>query len=81
MFVFQGYCLPWRISAIFFQEMGKHKSKIQDDEQNETGNPKAVGKPQPAAYHLEEPLQKWLLEGVDVDLFEQIPHREAITCT
>ena len=35
-------------------------------------------KPRPAPYHLQKPLKDWLDQGVNEEIFEKVPDREAI---
>ena len=35
--------------------------------------------PRPVAYHLQEPLKKWLEQGVKEEIFEKVPEGEPIT--
>ena len=36
-------------------------------------------KPRPVAYHLQEPLRKWLDQGLKEDIFEEVPPGEPVT--
>ena len=36
-------------------------------------------KPRPVPYHLQKPLKDWLDQGVNEEIFEKVPDREAIT--
>ena len=36
-------------------------------------------KPRPVAYYLQEPLRKWLDQGVEGDIFEKVPSGEPVT--
>lgn len=62
--------------------------KIRDNKRNEelyvnfSMKPEAVPvaqKPRPVAYHLKEPLRKWLEQGIEEDIFERVPLGEPVT--
>ena len=36
-------------------------------------------RPRPVPYHLQRPLKKWLWQGVEQDIFEQVPENEPVT--
>ena len=36
-------------------------------------------KPRPVPYHLQKPLKEWLQQGVEEDIFEQVPDDEPVT--
>ena len=36
-------------------------------------------RPRPVPYHLQRPLKEWLRQGVEQDIFEQVPENEPVT--
>ena len=67
-----------------FQGIGKIMDKKNNKEIHgqfhmKPGAIPAAKKPRPVPYHLQKPLKEWLQQGVEDDIFKQVPENEPIT--
>ena len=60
-----------------FQEKSTGK-KIEVKLEMEPDAEPVAQKPRPEPYHLQKPLKDWLDQGVNEEIFEKVPDREAI---
>jgi len=67
-----------------FNGIGKIYDSVNDRELYGKFNMKAdavpiAQKPRPVPYYLQEPLKRWLEEGIEEDIFERVPDGEPVT--